>query len=132
MAKHAEGTFTLTGFDEETYQKLTGKAKLTKARISQDFSGDLKAKGTWESVMCYRPDGTAIYRGIQRIVGTLDGRRGTFVLQADGTFDGEIARSTWTVVDGLATGSLKGMRGTGQSAAPHGPNGTYSLDYELD
>lgn len=132
IAKHAKGTFQLTGFDEETYQKLAGKAKLTKARITQDFTGDMQAKGTWESVMCYQPDGTALYRGIQRMVGSIDGHRGSFVVVADGTFDGDVARSTWTVVEGLATGGLKGLRGKGESAAPHGPNGTYTLEYEFD
>jgi Protein of unknown function (DUF3224) len=132
VSTRAEGTFLLTGWDENTYEELEGGAKLTRARISQDFSGDLQGSGTWESTMCYRTDGTADYVGFERIVGTLHGRTGSFVVRADGAFDGTVATSTWTVVEGSGAGELRGLRGVGESAAPHGPNGTYALDYDLD
>jgi hypothetical protein len=131
MTEHAEGTFTLTGWNEDTYEQLVGEAKLTRAQISQDFEGDLVAKSTWESLMCYRDDGTARYVGFARMQGRLGDIGGSFVLLTDGVFDGEQAKTTWSVVEGSATDGLKGLHGTGSSAAPHGPNGTYSLDYEL-
>jgi hypothetical protein len=132
VTTHAEGTFTLTGWDENTYEELDGGAKLTRARISQDFSGDIEGAGTWESTMCYRADGTADFVGFERIVGTLAGRSGSFVLRADGTFDGTVAMSRWVVVEGSGTEGLQGLRGSGESGAKHGPNGTYSLNYDLD
>ena len=131
MTTHAAGTFHMTNWDEDTYEKLEGEAKLTKATILQDFSGDLEATGSWETLMCYRDDGTAVYLGFQRMVGRLGGKEGSFVLRAQGTFDGNEARSEWSVVDGSATGELEGLRGGGRSAAPHGPDGTYELDYDI-
>jgi len=131
MTTHAAGTFHMTNWDEDTYEKLEGEAKLTKATILQDFSGDLEASGSWETLMCYRDDGTAVYLGFQRMVGRLGGKEGSFVLRAEGTFDGNEARSEWSVVDGSATGELEGLRGEGRSAAPHGPDGTYELDYDI-
>jgi hypothetical protein len=128
---HVEGTFKLTSWDEDTYETLEGEAKLTKASITQDFSGDLEAKGSWETIMCYREDGTAAFVGFERFEGRLGDRSGSFIVQTNGTFDGNEARSTWSVVEGSGTGDLRGLRGGGQSAAPHGPNGTYGLDYDL-
>jgi hypothetical protein len=132
MATHAAGTFQLTSWDENAYEELEGKTKLTRARITQDFTGDLEAKGSWEALMYYRADGTATFVGLARLAGRIGTRSGSFVVQTIGDFDGEVARSTWSVVPGSGTGDLEGLRGEGTSAAPHGPNGTFTLDYDLD
>ena len=63
-------------------------------------------------------------------VGKLDGREGSFVLRADGTFTGGEARSHWQEVEGSASGDLTGLRGRG-SAVAGGPGGTFTLEYEL-
>jgi hypothetical protein len=82
--------------------------------------------------MYYREDGTAEYTGLQRFTGQIAGRSGTFVMIADGGYDGGEARSGWRVIPGSGTGDLAGLAGSGVSVAPAGqPGGTYSLDYEL-
>jgi len=128
----ATGTFEVSSWDEETYQELSGGAKLTRARVTFGFSGDLEAEGGWEALMCYREDGTAAYTGLQRTVGKLAGREGSFVLRADGTFENGEARSSWQVVPGSATGELHGLGGTGSAISTGGPGGTFAFDYELD
>jgi hypothetical protein len=132
MTTHVEGTFLVTSWTEETYQESADGSKLTRARIEQAFDGELSGAGTWESLMFYRADGTAVYTGLQRIVGRLGERSGSVVLRADGAYDGAVARTSWSIVPGSGTEGLSGLRGTGASAAPHGPNGTYALDYEID
>jgi hypothetical protein len=128
---HAEGSFTVKSWDENTYQELGGSAKLTKATVAYAFEGDLTAAGTWDAVMCYRTDGTAAFTGFQQTSGQLAGRQGSFVLQADGEFvDGE-ARCRWQVVPGSATGDLAGLTGAGTAVATHTPPGTFALDYTL-
>ena len=131
MTERTEGTFTVASWDEDTYQELDGKGKLTKARVTFDFTGDLQARGTWDAVMCYREDGTAVFTGFQRMVGQIGGRSGSFVLRADGTFEGGEARSAWQVMDGTGTGELAGLRGTGSAVSASAPGGTYSFDYDL-
>jgi Protein of unknown function (DUF3224) len=127
----AEGTFSVTSWDEDTYQKLDGKAKLTKATVGYHLSGDIEGHATWAAVMCYKDDGTAEYTGIQHLTGRIGGREGTCVMVADGTFaDGE-ARGGWRVIEGSGTGALAGLRGSGSSVAAGGPGGTYVLDYEF-
>lgn len=127
----ATGSFTVASWDENTYQQLDGEAKLTKATVTFSLEGDLAGQATWDSVMCYRPDGTAVYTGIQRVVGTLGGAEGSFVVRADGEFaDGE-ARSNWQVIEGSATGALAGLTGNGSSVATHIPPGTFEFDYAI-
>jgi len=128
---HAAGTFTVAAWDESTYQELADKGKLTRASVRFGLEGDIVGEATWDAVMCYRPDGTAVYSGIQRLQGTLGGVSGSFVVQADGEFAGGEARSRWHVIEGSGTDGLAGLTGTGQSAATDTPPGHFSLDYEL-
>lgn len=127
----AEGTFTVLSWDENTYQELGGDAKLTKATVRFELSGDITGEATWDSVMCYRPDGTAVYTGFQRVRGELAGVEGSFVVRAGGEYaDGE-ARSRWQVVEGSGTGGLAGLTGSGVAVASATPPGSFTLDYDL-
>lgn len=130
--KKAESTFTVSSWDEKTYQELDGDAKMTKAAIVQEFSGDVAATGAAELLMCYAEDGTAAIVGFQRFTGSVGGREGSFVLQSVGGFDGKQATADLTVVPGSGTGELAGLRGTGTSAVGAEPPGTLTLDYDLD
>ena len=124
----AKGTFHVTAWDEKTYEELSGQAKLTRAHIDQDYDGDLRGRGTWDLLMCYRDDGTAVFTGFGKFEGEAAGHKGAFVMENRGTFDGQKARSTLTVVTGSGTGRLKGVSGKGRSVAPHGPDGSYTFD----
>jgi hypothetical protein len=131
MTALVEGTFTVASWDEDTYQELEGKGKLTRARVGFRLEGDMAGDASWEALMCYREDGTAEYTGLQHFTGQLAGRSGTFVMVADGTFSEGEARSGWQVIPGSATGGLAGLRGTGTAVASSGPDGTFSFEYEL-
>lgn len=128
---HAAGSFSVKSWDESTYQELAENAKLTKATVAFALEGDLTAQATWDAVMCYRPDGTAVFTGMQRMTGQLAGREGSFVLQADGEFAEGEARSRWQIVDGSGTGGLAGLTGSGSAVATASPTGTFELDYSL-
>jgi hypothetical protein len=131
MTEHAKGTFTVSSWEEHTSAELGGNGKLTRATVTFDFAGDATAQGTWDAVMCYRADGTAVFTGFQRMNGRLRGRSGTFVARADGTYEGGEARTDWQVIDGSGTGELAGLRGSGSSVSNAPPGGTFSLDYDL-
>jgi Protein of unknown function (DUF3224) len=131
MTTSAHATFTLDGWDEAPYEERADGRKLTRASVKQTFSGDIAGDGAVEWLMAYRPDATADYVGLQRITGTLGGRSGTFVLSTAGTFDGQEASGTWTVLVGSGTEELTGLTGTGTFSAPSGGEPTVSLDYDL-
>jgi len=132
MSSHAQGTFEVKSWDEKPYQEIEGGGKLTRASVSQAFHGDIEGEGTAEYLMMHRADKTADFVGLLRVVGRLGGRAGSFVLEIKGTFDGKAAKGAWSVGLGAETGDLRGLRGQGGFEAPLGPNGTYTLDYELE
>lgn len=131
MSMHAQGTFTVSAWEESTAQELDPPAKLTRATITQEFTGDLTATGTTESLMAYAADGTAVFVGFQHFSGELQGRRGSFVLRADGGYDGTEAHTAWTVVEGSGTDGLVGLRGEGSAVVGSNPPGSFSFDYDL-
>jgi hypothetical protein len=126
----AVGSFELLSWNEETYDG-DEPGKLTLATVEQKFAGDIAGNGTVRWLMAYLADGTARFVGMQRIEGTVAGRRGSFVLETAGDFDGQMARWTVTVIAGSGTGELAGLAGTGSFGAEHGPEATYEIDYEL-
>ena len=131
MAARAEGTFTVTSWNEETYQELDGKAKLTKASVGYRLTGDIEGDATWNALMYYRDDGAAEFTGLQHLTGQIAGRAGTCVMVADGSYADGAARGTWRVIPGSGTGALAGLTGSGTSVATSEPPGTFTLDYEL-
>ncbi|HSR85777.1 MAG TPA: DUF3224 domain-containing protein [Streptosporangiaceae bacterium] len=128
---HAKGTFTVATWDENTYQEMEAAAKLTKATVTYGLAGDIVGEATWDAVMYYRPDGTAVFTGLQRVHGRVAGVDGSFVMQADGEFEAGEARSRWEVIEGSGTGGLARIKGTGTAVATATPPGSYSIDYDL-
>ena len=126
----ATGEFRITGGGEDAYDEEAG-LRLTHAYGEQAFSGDIEGIGTVHWLMAYRPDRTARFVGLQRITGTVEGRRGSFVLTAEGDHDSSSSRISWRIVEGSGSDELAGITGTGGMDAPGGPAGSYRLDYEL-
>jgi Protein of unknown function (DUF3224) len=78
-----------------------------------------------------RNDGSATFVGLERVVGRIGGKSGTFVLQRIGIFEGGLAKESYSVIPGSATGELLGLIGDGSSAVGHGMEHPFSLDYGL-
>ena len=127
----ATGTFTIKSWDEQPYAEVEGAPKLTQARVTTTYTGDLDGEGTSTLVMAY--DGAdASYAGYERVVGSLGGRSGSFVLRLAGGFEQGAARTTWTVVEGSGTGDLAGLRGEGGYVARQGePEVAWELRWSL-
>jgi hypothetical protein len=131
MSTHITGTFKYTSWDENAYEELSEGRRLTRASVAQALSGDMEGEGSAEWLMCYRPDKTATFVGLQRLTGRLGDLDGSFVVESHGTFDGELARGRWTIVPGSGTDELRDIHGEGTWQAPHGPEATFELDYDL-
>ena len=91
MSTHITGTFKYTSWDENAYEELDNGRRLTRASVAQDLSGDIEGQGSAEWLMCYRPDKTATFVGLQRLTGRVGDREGSFVVESHGTYDGELA-----------------------------------------
>jgi len=79
----------------------------------------------------YRPDGSATFVGLERITGRIGDRKGSFVLQRTGKFEGGQAKESYSVLAGSATGDLRGLTGEGTSSVGHGMEHPFILDYDL-
>ena len=132
MTTQAHGTFTIESWDEDPYAETDGGGKLTRASVKQSFAGDIEGDGQAEWLMCYRPDETADFVGLQRLVGSVGDRSGSLVLESTGTFDGREAKGPLTVVTGSGTGELAGIAGEGELVAPMGGEPSVSLSYRFD
>jgi hypothetical protein len=124
------GSFQVASWDESAYAEREGR-RLTRASVTQHFEGDVAGEGTAEWLMAYQPNGTAHFVGLQLVDGEVDGRRGTFVLETIGEFDGAAARWQANVVAGSSTGDLAELSGNGRFEAPHGSQASYELELEL-
>jgi len=129
--KTANARFAIKAWDEKPYGEGLGLPKLTRATVTKTFTGDLEGEGQVEYLMVYRGDSSATFVGLERVVGRLAGRTGSFVLQRTGVFEGGQAKEAYTVVPGSATGDLQGLRGDGSSAVGHGAEHPFTLNYEL-
>ena len=127
----ATGTFTIKGWDEQPYAEAEGAAKLTHARVTTTYSGELEGEGVAGLLMVY-DQADATYAGYERCTGTLGGRSGSFVLRLEGGFEQGAARTTWTVAEGTGTGELAGLRGDGGYVASQGEAGVpFELRWSL-
>jgi hypothetical protein len=130
MPTHATAAFEVTSWDEKPSLATDDGTKVTQASVTMAFDGDVEGEGAVEWLMGYGEDGTAAFVGLERVVGKVGGRSGSFVLQHTGTFDGAMATSKLSVVPGSGTGELSGIHGEGTFEAGLGSDGVRSL--ELD
>jgi hypothetical protein len=131
MTTHGTGTFEGTSWDEQPISEVEGGPKLNRALVTNAYHGAIEGEGTLEYLLMYRDDGTCVFVGVERIVGVVGGRSGSFVLRHDGVFENETATTTLTVVPGCGTGDLAGLRGEGAFAAGHGTV-PYTFTYRFE
>jgi hypothetical protein len=131
MKRRANAMFAIKEWDEKPYNEAPGMPKLTRASVTKTFRGDIEGESQVEYLMIYGADGSATFVGLERVVGRLDGKSGSFVLTRTGTFTGGVAKEAYAVVPGSGTGELAGLRGSGSSAAEHAKENTMTLEYEL-
>jgi hypothetical protein len=132
VTTHATAVYEGKSWDETPLSGEKGGVKVTRASVLNAFRGDIVGEGTLEYLMVYRENGTVAFIGLERVVGRIGDRSGTFVLQHDGTFESEAAIWTWTVVLGSGTGDLRGLRGAGGYNAGHAHPPTVTLDYDFE
>jgi len=96
--------------------------------IDKQFHGDLEAssKGQMLAAMT-EVQGSAGYVAMERVSGTLQGRKGTFALQHSGTMTRGTPQLSVTVVPDSGTGQLVGLAG---KMTINIADGKHSYDFE--
>jgi hypothetical protein len=128
----AEGTFEV----RLTPQPMDGDddaegATLGRMSIDKTFQGDLEGSSKGEMLSARSAvQGSAGYVAVERVTGTLGGRRGSFVLQHSGTMDRGAPSQSVTVVPDSGTGELAGLSGEMVIEIEDGKH-FYRFDYTL-
>jgi Protein of unknown function (DUF3224) len=131
MTTHAEATFMVSDWQEDTRVELDGDTKITRASWVQSYEGDIEGAETVQCLMYYRADGTVLTVSLSSFAGSVGGRSGSFVMQRDGQYADGQATSGGSVVVGSGTGELEGLQGTGHTGVGHDMKGTFTFDYDL-
>ena len=111
MTSVARGSFTV----ELVPLPFDGQAegsKLGRMSIDKQIAGDLVGTTSGQMLSAMTDTkGSAGYVAIERVEGTLHGRRGSFVLQHAGIMNRGIPGLSVTVVPDSGTGELEGLQG---------------------
>lgn len=113
MSKHALGTFEVKLTPQKPDNVEAESANIARMSISKRFQGDLEGVSYGEMLSAVTAiQGSAGYVAMERVEGTLHGRKGCFMLQHLGTMARGVPEMTVAVVPDSCTGDLKGLSGT--------------------
>lgn len=109
MTTHASGTFEVKLNPQDDKPE---DATLGRMTIDKQFHGDLEGTSKGQMLTAGTAiKGSAGYVAIEKVSGTLHGRKGTFVLQHTGMMTRGAPQLTITVVPDSGTGELEGLMG---------------------
>lgn len=126
MAGQAKGTF------EVKTEPIAGSDAFPRLALKKEFHGDLEGTSAGEMMSAGGSvEGSGAYVALERVTGTLAGRKGSFALVHSGTMrrGGEFSMIIRVVPDS-GTDELTGIAGTLQILF-EGKNHLYQLDYTL-
>lgn len=129
MTKHASGTFDVKVIPQQ--DEAAQAAGLGRLTIDKQFHGDLAAtsKGQMLAAMT-ETKGSAGYVAIERVTGTLHGRKGSFVLQHHGIMNRNVPELSVIVVPDSGTDELAGLSGKLTINIAEGKH-SYEFEYSL-
>ncbi len=100
--------------------------------LAKKLSGDLEGASEGQMLGAYSPvEGSGGYVALELVTGVLHGKKGTFMLQHNGTMRKESYRTDVSVVPDSGTGELTGIAGT-MKIIIEGKKHSYELEYTLE
>ena len=107
-------------------------SQMGRMTIDKVFRGDLEGVSKGEMLTAMSPSfkDSGVYVAVERISGTLNGRKGTFALHHTGIMDRGQQNLKVTIVPDSGTGELAGIRGT-MNIIIEGKKHFYELDYSI-
>jgi hypothetical protein len=128
MANRAVGTFEV----KVTPQPPEGDPAVGRMTLDKRFQGDLEATSLGQMLAFMSPvKGSAGYVAIERVVGTLQGRSGSFALQHSGTMTRGVPGLNLTVVPDSGTEDLVGLSGRMVITIDAGAH-SYEFEYTIE
>jgi hypothetical protein len=136
MEKTVVASFEVASWVPRPGEDEGGGPVLTRAIVTKTFEGDLSGESRAELLMCQAdPEDLtagAGYVASEQFHGSLDGRRGSFVIHHWGVSEvGGRQRTSGHVVPGSGTGDLDGLRGQVEISVDESGKHTLRLTYHL-
>ncbi|MFD7839189.1 DUF3224 domain-containing protein [Streptomyces sp. NPDC059761] len=127
------GRFTFADWQEQPVGSADSTPRLARSTVVNAFTGGIEAGATNAAyTIAYTGEGTGSYTGLELLSGSVDGRKGAFVLEQRGTFDASGTSCTFEVVPGSGSGELAGLSGSGAFTYRHGDTSVaYEFSYTL-
>ncbi|MFF0860175.1 DUF3224 domain-containing protein [Nonomuraea sp. NPDC003560] len=128
----AQGTFDTAGWDAKPPFDDRDGVALGLVSMTKTFHGDLTGTSVVHLMVASTPvEDSRAYVALERIEGTLEGRKGGFVVAHQALSDRGGQSLTITIVPDSGVGELTGI--TGRMNIIIAPDGShsYTLDYEL-
>lgn len=127
----AVSSFRLEKFEPEPPYARDDEITYGRVRISKTFTGDLEAQSEVAMLALNAEPEGAGYVALERIEGSLKGRKGTFALLHIGTMTRGTPWAKWPIVPGSGTEALKGISGEARIEVDAQVGHTLLLDYQL-
>lgn len=129
--RNAAGPFGVT-IDALPLSAVAEGTGLARMALDKRYQGALEATSRGE-MLAFRTLslGSAGYVAMERVEGSLDGRRGAFVLQHSSTMTRGTPHQSITVVPDSGTDELTGLRGRMEIAIAEGGAHSYRFEYSL-
>ncbi len=130
LTKKASGQFEVK-LTPRPDSDTTKTAKIGGIFIDKEYSGGLEGKGRGEMLTAMTDiPGSAGYVALEKFTGTLNGRKGSFVLQHSGIMTRGEPHLVITVVPDSGTDELTGISGSMAIEIAEGKH-SYTFDYVL-
>jgi len=128
IMSHAVGTFEVQIIPVPPAPDAPADAH-GRMQLSKTFQGGLEGRGLGE-MLALRTGSDGAYVAMERVTGTLDGRRGAFSLVHRGIMDAGAQELLITIVPGSGEGELAGISGVFHLTIADGEH-RYDLEYSL-
>ena|SRR2546423_1222361 len=130
MSTRARGTFDVK-LSPQAPDEPSDNSAIGRMLIDKQFHGDLEGSSKGQMLAARTAvDGSAAYVAIELVSGTLNGRRGTFVLQHSGTMTRGAQQLSVTVVPDSGTDQLSSLAGKMEIKIADGQH-FYDFQYTL-
>ncbi|MET8727406.1 MULTISPECIES: DUF3224 domain-containing protein [Streptomyces] len=131
MSTTAAGTFELVWDEQPPYLTDEGTT-LSKVVVTKTFTGDIQGTSVTELIKAMTSEPTSAgYVAIERLTGTVHGRKGTFILQHSAISTRGEGDLNIVIVPDSGTGELSTISGRLNVVPAEGTH-SYTLEYELN
>ena len=128
MTIHAKGTFDVKVTPQPPDDAAAGP--FGRLLLDKKFHGDLDGTSKGQMLASGTGEGSGAYVALELVSGALSGRRGSFVLQHNGSMTKGVATMVVTVVPDSGTDELAGLAGKMTIVIADGKH-SYELEYTL-